>query len=78
MDPYYASQDNGAGTPLHFAASYGEPEMIPELLEYGGLINSKDIFGMTPLHRAATLIQKSVVGAAIQRERRFGKKNSRN
>ena len=52
--------------------------MIPELLEYGGLINSKDIFGMTPLHRAATLIQKSVVGAAIQRERRFGKKNSRN
>ena len=69
VDPYYASQDNGAGTPLHFAASYGEPEMIPELLEYGGLINSKDIFGMTPLHRAATLIQKYVVGAAIQGER---------
>ena len=68
VDPYYAAQDNGAGTPLHFAASYGEPEMMPELLEYGGFINQKDLFGMTPLHRAATLIQKHVVGAEIQEE----------
>ena len=68
VDPYYASQDNGAGSPLHFAASYGEPDMISELLEYGGLVNQRDLFGMTPLHRAATLMQKYVVGAAIQEE----------
>ena len=67
VDPYYASQDNGAGSrrtlPLH-----GEPDMISELLEYGGLVNQRDLFGMTPLHRAATLMQKYVVGAAIQEE----------
>ena len=42
--------------------------MISELLEYGGLVNQRDLFGMTPLHRAATLMQKYVVGAAIQEE----------
>ena len=53
VDPYYASQDNG-GTHGALCSFVWRTRNDSELLEYGGLINSKDIFGMTPLHRAAT------------------------
>lgn len=67
-DPYYAGQDNGSGAPLHFASSYGQQHMIPELLERGANINQRDIFGMTPLHRAAILVQKYIVGLDLLQE----------
>ena len=68
-DPYYSAQDyTGGGSPLHYTASYGRPEAIPVLLERGARINQRDMFGMTPLHRAATLLQKLAAWETLRHE----------
>ena len=50
-----ASSGSGlAGTPLHFAAAYGDhPESVRLLIEAGASVHGTDSDGYTPLHRAA-------------------------
>lgn len=55
VDPYFVTQDNGAGAPLHFAVTYGQLDMVHHLLNNGALVNQRDGKGWTPLHRAAHL-----------------------
>lgn len=57
VDPYFWTQDNGAGAPVHFATTYRQLDMLHHILNNGGLVNQKDSRGMTPLHRAAYLAQ---------------------
>ncbi|GAB4817244.1 hypothetical protein N2152v2_004290 [Parachlorella kessleri] len=54
-DPYYITQDNGAGAPIHFATTYKQLDMMHHLLNNGAEINQRDDRGWTPLHRAAHL-----------------------
>ncbi|MEW5315467.1 MAG: hypothetical protein WDW38_006893 [Sanguina aurantia] len=54
-DPYWITQDNGAGAPLHFAVTYRNLDMVHHLLNQGAEINQRDPRGLTPLHRAAYL-----------------------
>ncbi|EIE22430.1 ankyrin [Coccomyxa subellipsoidea C-169] len=54
-DPYFITQDNGAGAPLHFATTYKQLDMVHHLLNNGAEINQRDEKGFTPLHRAAYL-----------------------
>jgi len=54
-DPFYITQDNGAGAPIHFATTYKQLDMISHCLDLGAEINQQDDKGMTPLHRAAYL-----------------------
>ncbi|GMH36598.1 hypothetical protein BSKO_04471 [Bryopsis sp. KO-2023] len=54
-DPYFPTQDNGAGAPLHFAVTYRQLDMVHHLLNTGALVNQRDPKGLTPLHRAAYL-----------------------
>eukprot|EP01025_Chloroclados_australasicus_P047430 TRINITY_DN5308_c1_g1_i2.p2 TRINITY_DN5308_c1_g1~~TRINITY_DN5308_c1_g1_i2.p2 ORF type:complete len:531 (+),score=73.37 TRINITY_DN5308_c1_g1_i2:121-1713(+) len=54
-DPYFITQDNGAGAPIHFAVTYKQLDMIHHLLNNGAEINQRDNKGFTPLHRAAYL-----------------------
>lgn len=56
-DPYFLTQDNGAGSPLHFAVTYRQLDMMHHLLNNGALVNQRDPKGFTPLHRAAYLAQ---------------------
>jgi len=52
-------------TPLHYAVTYGAPEMIDLLLENGADINAKDNTGLTPLHVAAMLGRTNEAQALI-------------
>jgi [acyl-carrier-protein] S-malonyltransferase len=55
-DPYFVTQDNGAGAPAHFAATYKQLDMLAHLVEdLGAHVNQGDDRGFTPLHRAAYL-----------------------
>ena len=54
-DPYFWTQDNGAGAPVHFATTYKQLDMLHHLLNNGAEVNQRDNRGMTPLHRAAYL-----------------------
>ncbi|KAI8476564.1 MAG: acyl transferase/acyl hydrolase/lysophospholipase [Monoraphidium minutum] len=54
-DPYFVTQDNGAGAPLHFAVTYRQLDMAHHLLNSGAAVNQRDGQGWTPLHRAAHL-----------------------
>lgn len=54
-DPYFITQDNGAGAPVHFATTYKQLDMLHHLLNNGAEINQRDEKGFTPLHRAAYL-----------------------
>ncbi|KAK9843971.1 hypothetical protein WJX81_000807 [Elliptochloris bilobata] len=54
-DPYFITQDNGAGAPVHFATTYRQLDMLHHLLNCGAEINQRDDRGFTPLHRAAYL-----------------------
>ncbi|KDD73370.1 hypothetical protein H632_c2247p0, partial [Helicosporidium sp. ATCC 50920] len=56
-DPYFITQDNGAGAPVHFATTYKQLDMLHHLLNNGAEINQRDSKGFTPLHRAAYLAQ---------------------
>ena len=55
VDPYYVTQDNGAGSPLHFATTYKRLDMAHHLLNLGAEVNQRDGRGMTALHRSAFL-----------------------
>lgn len=49
-----ASANNpGHWTPLHYAASAGNDEMIPLLIEKGADVNARTLRGITPLYMAA-------------------------
>ena len=50
VDPYFITQDNGAGAPIHFATTYKQ-------LDIGAEVNQRDDKGLTALHRAAHLAQ---------------------
>ena len=57
-DPYFLTQDNGAGAPIHFAVTYKQLDMIHWLIrEVPECVNLRDSKGFTPLHRAAYLAQ---------------------
>ena len=57
-DPYYWTQDNGAGGPVHFATTYKQIDMLHHIIRNcPQAINQRDIRGFTPLHRAAYLAQ---------------------
>ncbi|KXZ47596.1 hypothetical protein GPECTOR_34g755 [Gonium pectorale] len=55
VDPYFVTQDNGAGAPIHFAVTYRQLDMVHHLLNLGASVNQRDPRGLTPLHRAAHL-----------------------
>jgi ankyrin repeat protein len=55
VDPYFLTQDNGAGAPVHFATTYGQLDMLHHLVNCGAEVNQRDPKGFTPLHRAAYL-----------------------
>ncbi|PNW86481.1 hypothetical protein CHLRE_02g088250v5 [Chlamydomonas reinhardtii] len=55
VDPYFVTQDNGAGAPIHFAVTYRQLDMVHHLLNLGAHVNQRDPRGLTPLHRAAHL-----------------------
>lgn len=57
VDPYFITQDNGAGAPIHFATTYKQLDMIHHLLNNGADVNQRDDKGLTALHRAAHLAQ---------------------
>lgn len=57
MDPYYITQDNGAGAPIHFATTYKQLDMLHHLIRKGAEVNQRDDKGFTALHRAAYLAQ---------------------
>lgn len=56
-DAYFITQDNGAGAPLHFAATHARLAMAHHLLNMGAPVNQRDDRGCTALHRAAYLAQ---------------------
>jgi len=57
-DPYFWTQDNGAGAPVHFATTYKQLDMIHHIVRAAPeCVNQRDPKGMTPLHRAAYLAQ---------------------
>mmetsp|Transcript_12728 Transcript_12728/g.21593 ORF Transcript_12728/g.21593 Transcript_12728/m.21593 type:complete len:534 (+) Transcript_12728:133-1734(+) len=56
-DPYFVTQDNGAGAPIHFATTYKQLDMLHHLIRVGAEVNQRDQKGMTALHRAAFLAQ---------------------
>ena len=57
-DPYYWTQDNGAGAPIHFAVTYKQLDMVHHILRHvPECINQRYSKGFTPLHRAAYLAQ---------------------
>lgn len=57
VDPYFITQDNGAGAPIHFATTYKQLDMVHHLLNNGADVNQRDDKGLTPLHRTAHLAQ---------------------
>ena len=57
IDPYFITQDNGAGAPIHFATTYKQLDMVHHLLNNGADVNQRDDKGLTALHRAAHLAQ---------------------
>ena len=57
-DPYFWTQDNGAGAPVHFATTYKQLDMLHHILRNcPESLNQRDPKGFTPLHRAAFLAQ---------------------
>ena len=54
LDPYFATQDNGAGAPIQFATTYKQLDMVHHLLNNGAEINQRDDKGLTALHKAAS------------------------
>jgi len=54
-DPYFWTQDNGAGAPIHFATTYKQLDMLHHILNNGAEVNQRDKKGFTALHRAAYL-----------------------
>lgn len=61
------TKDDDGGTPLHWAAGFGEPSVVTVLLDYGANIEAKDDSGRTPLHRAALFGEPSVVIVLLDR-----------
>jgi hypothetical protein len=60
-DPYYWTQDNGVGGPVHFATMYKQIDMLHHILRNCPCaVNQQDSRGLTPLHRAAYLAQHNV------------------
>merc|ERR1712126_804641 len=51
-------------TPLIFAASFGDPAIVQELVQAGALLDFQDNFGWSPLHWAADTGHTSVVSPA--------------
>lgn len=56
VDEYYVTQASAAGPPLHVAASAGRVPMARHLLNRGAVVNQRDRWRMTALHRAAALL----------------------
>lgn len=46
-DPYFITQDNGAGSPLHFATTYKQLDMVKNLI-YDKLILRIDVIWVSP------------------------------
>jgi ankyrin repeat protein len=56
LDPGVVNARNATGkTPLHYAVTYGAPDLIDLLVAQGAGVNAADNTGLTPLHAAAML-----------------------
>ena len=57
-DPYFWTQDNGAGGPIHFATTYKQLDMVHHIVRnVPSCVNQRDHKGYTLLHRATYLAQ---------------------
>jgi ankyrin repeat protein len=56
----YLKKDTLGNTPLHWAASGGHYDAVAYLIKLGSDVNAENIFGDTPLHRAAWKNHKQV------------------
>ncbi|KAJ0044258.1 hypothetical protein NL108_003990, partial [Boleophthalmus pectinirostris] len=48
-------------TALHIAVSYSALSAVKTLISYGASVNVLDGVGMTPLHRAAGILNKDIL-----------------
>ena len=53
-------------TPLHYAVTYGAPELVDLLASKGADVNAADHTGLTPLHVAAMLNHSEEAGLLIE------------
>lgn len=59
--------DNGGATPLHFAARYGNKDMLNYLLDHSAIMSIADKCGRTVLHRACEAKHKDIAQVLINR-----------
>ncbi|XP_067942054.1 uncharacterized protein [Watersipora subatra] len=52
-------------TPLHWASSYGTPEIVQVLIDDGGYVNAQNADGVTPLHDAVQRKDPNIVGLLL-------------
>jgi len=78
-NPDLVDAQNALGkTPLHYAVTYGAPELVDLLVSKGADVNAADHTGLTPLHVAAMLDHREEArrliehGAGIEARDAFG------
>jgi len=59
-------------TPLIFAASFGDPAIVHELVQAGALVDFQDSFGWSPLHWAADTGLEPVALGRLSRQHGLG------
>ena len=64
--PAVNARDTMSRTPLIFAASYGDPAIVQELVAAGAEVNSQDVHGWSPLHWAADTGHAAVIAELLQ------------
>jgi hypothetical protein len=60
-----AGRSDGGGTPLHFAAGWGQKEMVELLIAKGAEVNAKEGGGGAPLHVAAAFGKNEIAELLI-------------
>ncbi|MDP3267886.1 MAG: ankyrin repeat domain-containing protein [Legionella sp.] len=58
--------DKHGNTPLHYAVEFSTPEMIDLLLKFGADVNASNNKGQTPLHKAASRNNASIVTRLLE------------
>jgi len=59
------SKNSDLETPLHFACSFGDEEIVSILLNNGAKVNSKDKCHITPLHWASFIGNISIINLLL-------------
>jgi ankyrin repeat protein len=67
-DPLLHTNSRGKGdsTPLHWAALYGQPDVVSALLKNEAKVDSRSVNGSTPLHWAARRNMAKIAGMLIE------------